>query len=190
MLKRTLLIVLAGCGLTACVPALVAGGAAAGGSLAHDSRDLQVISDDQNISHQANSRLMSDKVLKTDARVTAYTFNHIVLLTGQTPTEAQRAHAEQLVQSVPRVRRIYNQITIGDPIGHITQSKDAMMTTNVKARMISTTDLKSNHFKVVTENGTVYLMGLTTRRQGDRAAEVARHSSGVKRVVKIIEYTN
>jgi len=34
----------------------------------------------------------------------------------------------------------------------------------------------------------VYLMGLVTRKEADDATHIARHVSGVKRVVRLFEY--
>ena len=48
--------------------------------------------------------------------------------------------------------------------------------------------ISANSFKVVTERGTVYLMGRVTQREGQVAADVARGVSGVKQVVKLLEY--
>jgi osmotically-inducible protein OsmY len=42
--------------------------------------------------------------------------------------------------------------------------------------------------KVVTESSVVYLMGIVTHQEGDAAAEIARTTSGVTRVVKVFEY--
>jgi osmotically-inducible protein OsmY len=44
------------------------------------------------------------------------------------------------------------------------------------------------HVKVVTERATVYLMGLVTKREADDATQIARTTSGVKRVVRVFEY--
>jgi osmotically-inducible protein OsmY len=57
------------------------------------------------------------------------------------------------------------------------------------ANMLGNSDVNQYHVKVVTENGVVYLMGLVTRKEGDAAAQVASATSGVKRVVKVFEYT-
>ena len=45
-----------------------------------------------------------------------------------------------------------------------------------------------NHVKVVTENGVVYLLGLVRRKEAESAVEIARSTSGVKKVVKVFEY--
>ena len=47
--------------------------------------------------------------------------------------------------------------------------------------MVNNGKFSPNHVKVVTEAGTVYLMGLVTQAEGDAAAEIARTTSGVTR---------
>ena len=42
--------------------------------------------------------------------------------------------------------------------------------------------------KVVTDNGTVYLMGLVTRKETDAVTGVPRQVGGVQRVVLLFEY--
>jgi osmotically-inducible protein OsmY len=44
------------------------------------------------------------------------------------------------------------------------------------------------HVKVVTEASVVYLMGMVTRKEAEDATQVARTTSGVKRVVRVFEY--
>ncbi|GAC1529737.1 MAG: hypothetical protein NVS2B4_08250 [Ramlibacter sp.] len=47
--------------------------------------------------------------------------------------------------------------------------------------------LQAGAFKVVTERGTVYLMGLVTTREAERASNLARTVGGVQRVVRVFE---
>lgn len=174
---------------TGCVPAVfVAGGAVAGSSVVGDQRSFQTIASDDNAAYLANTRLSANKELRSDAHVSAVVFNRELLLVGQAPTEELKIKAEDLVKSVPKVKKVYNQITIGDPIGTLANANDAMLTTSIKTRMMATTNLKSNQFKVVTEDKVVYLLGLTTKRQAQRAVIVARNSAGVKRVVTLFHY--
>ncbi|MCH1933169.1 BON domain-containing protein, partial [Shewanella sp. A25] len=44
--------------------------------------------------------------------------------------------------------------------------------------------------KVVTENGEVFLLGLVSRAQADLAVDIARNTSGVRKVIKVFEYTD
>ena len=61
-------------------------------------------------------------------------------------------------------------------------------TARVRAAFVGERDLPSEAFKVVTETGVVYLMGLVTRAEGDRASKIASRISGVTRVVTVFEY--
>lgn len=183
LLLAILLIMLPGC----LAGAFVAGGAAAGG-LASDARTFEAITDDEDITHQANRQIAADQTLMQQVHIMAVSYNHVVLLVGQAPNAALREKAAQLVQKVPKIKRIFNEVTISEPTSALRRSKDAAITANVKTRMLTTTNLKSNHFKVVTEDGTVFLMGLSTRKQADIAGLVARSSEGVKKVVKLVEY--
>ena len=61
-------------------------------------------------------------------------------------------------------------------------SSGKIMITGRKAQ-----DIFANAFKVVTERGTVYLMGRVTQREANRATDIARGVSNVKRVVRVFE---
>jgi hypothetical protein len=54
--------------------------------------------------------------------------------------------------------------------------------------MVDTEDVFANVFKVVSERGTVYLMGRVTQSEAKRATDVVRGIGGVKRVVRVFEY--
>lgn len=173
-----------------CVAGAFVAGGATGTSVARDKRSFDTMADDQKITYQAQKQIAADAELNAKAHIVVVSYNKVVLLAGQAPTQELRAKAVQIAQSIPKVRRIFNEVTIGEPTSAIRRSQDAVITGNVKTRMIATTNLEASRIKVVTEDGVVYLMGLTTRRQADIAAIVARNSSGVQRVVKLIEYVD
>ena len=190
MLKNLIVITCLGVVISGCVPAVFMAGGATGAAISGDNRKMQTISDDTDTSFRANTLIQADKALSANAHITVTLFNGIALLTGQAPTERLQQRAEQLIKPLKKIRKIYNQIIIAEPLGAFTRSDDALITANVKTRMLTTTDLKSSHFKIITENGTVYIMGLTTRKQAQMAVDVARQSTGVKQVVKLLEYTH
>ena len=64
---------------------------------------------------------------------------------------------------------------------------DTLVTGKVRASFVDAKDLQANAFRVVTERGTVYLMGRVTQREADRATQITRTISGVNRVVRIFE---
>lgn len=174
--------------LTACLPiVLVGAGAGAGTMLSRDSRSLQTISDDSDIQYQVQQAINRDEALKKQANISDIAFNHIVLLVGQAPSEAMRHQAESLAQQVPKVRRVYNQIQVAPNIGAIQLADDATVSTNIKARLAVTSNIDSNDFKYTVENKVVYLMGLSDKAQLQRVTDVIRNSSGVKKLVTLVE---
>jgi osmotically-inducible protein OsmY len=174
--------------LTACLPVMLVGaGAGAGTMLGRDSRSLQTISDDSDIQYQVQQAINRDEALKKQANISDISFNHIVLLVGQAPSEAMRRQAESLAQQVPKVRRVYNQIQVAPNIGAIQLADDATVSTNIKARLAVTSNINSNDFKYTVENKVVYLMGLSDKAQLQRVTDVIRNSSGVKKLVTLVE---
>jgi len=171
--------------LSACAP-LVVGGAMVGGTmLAIDRRTTGTQVEDQTIETKASSRvkeLMGDR-----AHVNVTSYNRAVLLTGEAPTDADKAAIEQVVQRVENVRSTVNELAVMLPSALATRSNDALITGKVKATFIDAKDLQANAFKVVTERGEVYLMGRVTEREANRATELARAVSGVQKVVRVFE---
>lgn len=177
------------CLLAGCIPVIVAAVAAtAGGAIIYDKRPSEVILQDQDISNRALNALNSDPQLQGVARVAVATFNHVVLIVGQTESEALRARAYADVRRVPNVKRVYNQMQISPILTTRDRGEDAWITSKVKTAMLAKRGLSSSQIKVVTENKVVYLMGLVTPGQAELATDVARHVTGVQKVVQVFEY--
>jgi osmotically-inducible protein OsmY len=175
--------------LNGCV-ALAAGGAAAGAATAVDRRTAGTMLEDESIELKTRQAIVGDQELDKQSHLNITSYNTHVLLTGETPTEALKARAEELATKVPEVTRVYNEITIGSPSSIMTRSSDTLITSKVKTRLVAAEKIDGVAVKVVTENGVVYLMGLLTRAEADRATEVARTTGGVQKVVKLIQYTD
>lgn len=189
-MKKFGLLLIPALALQGCVGGAIVAGSAASATVASDTRTVSTIADDVSIDYHAHEALVADKTLNTEGHVLAASYNYVLLLIGEVPTEQLKARAEELVKNLPDVKRVVNKISIGKPITLAQKSSDTVITTNVKARMLSTTNLKATHVKVITENAVVYLLGKVSRDQGNIAAEVARNSTGVKKVVKVFEYTD
>lgn len=170
--------------LGACAP-LVVGGAVVGGMVVTDRRTSGTQLEDEGIELRGANRIR--EALGTRVRVNLTSFNRQVLLTGETPNADDRQRVEQIVAGVDNVRAVVNELVIMDSPTLTQRSSDALVTGKVKAAMVDAKDLQANAFKVVTERGTVYLMGRVTRREADRATEVTRTVSGVQKVVRILE---
>jgi len=167
-------------------------GAAAGAAavtVVYDHRKVEKILADTHITNAAIDAINADPAFK-DSHIEVSCFNQVVLLTGETPEESLRQTAEELVHQVPNVTRIYNQITIKGAVSSLTRASDAWITTKIKTQLIATKNMQSSTIKVVTANGTVYLMGIVSHEQADIAATIASQVTGVKRVMKIFQYKN
>lgn len=187
-MKHGLWLIIMSVALAGCVEGALVAGTATGGVMAASGRSFKTIADDETITYRASRAVAQDKSLAASSRINVVVFNHNVLLIGETPKPQWRLQAEQAVRGVQGVNHIYNKITIGEPIDTAVQGNDGLITTNIKARMMSTTNLRAREIKVITENGIVYLLGMTTHKQAEIAVEVAKNSTGVKRIVKVFEY--
>lgn len=185
-LRRSLLIaaVIAGSlGASGCIP-VVATGAAVGTLAALDRRTVGAQTEDQAIELKAAVQIRD----RIGSGVSVTSYNRKVLLTGQVANERDKRTAEAIVAELQNVRSIHNELQIAGVPSLSTSAADAAITARVKAAFLDTTDLQANTIKVVTEAGTVYLMGLVSRREADRAAQVASRVAGVQRVVTVFEY--
>lgn len=173
-------------GLTACVPLVVGGAAAAGvGMVATDRRSSGAQVDDQAIELRAGARVR--EISNDNMNVSVTSFNRQVLLTGTVGSEADKRRVEDVVKRVDNVRSVVNELIVGPPTSFQERSNDTFITGKVKASLLDAKDIFANSFKVVTERGTVYLLGIATRRETDRATDIARGVSGVNKVVRVVE---
>jgi len=169
--------------LQACFP-LVATGVGATALIAADRRTAGVYIEDENIELKAIGRLHDIP----DAHVSATSFNERVLLTGQVPDEATKKRVQEAIRTIPSVREVIDESVIAGASSLASRGNDALITSNVKARMLKYGKTQPNWVKVVTEAGTVFLMGLVTHDEAKDAIEITRNTSGVSRVVAEFEY--
>jgi osmotically-inducible protein OsmY len=170
--------------------ATAASGAASGVALATDRRDSDTIIDDQYIEVKATHAITNHQALWKQSHINVYSYNNVLLLVGQTPSENLKREAEQEVKNIPKVRQIHNELTIGPPASLSTRSKDSWITAQIKGKLVGSKDISAAHIKVITEGGIVYLMGITTHAEEVAATEIARAISGVDKVVQIFERLN
>ena len=124
-----------------------------------------------------------------DGHLGVTSFRGVVLLTGQVRDEASKALASEVLSGIEDVKTVYNELTISGPTALLARSADAVVTSKVKARLLANEAVRGLEIKVVTENGTVYLLGTVTRAEGEAATAAARAVGGVERVVRIFTYS-
>lgn len=171
--------------LQGCFP-VVAGGATAVAMMAADRRTSGTYIEDEGIEWRARNRI--NERFGSLVNVSVTSFNRNVLLTGQVPDEATRSEVGRIASQVENVRGIVNELQVAGISSLSSRSNDTVITSKVRARFIDQTVKNAHHIKVVTEAGTVFLMGIVTQREADAATEVARNTAGVQKVVRVFEY--
>jgi osmotically-inducible protein OsmY len=150
-----------------------------------DRRTAGAQLEDETIQFKAVAALKQALGSSVNIYVTSY--NRQVLLTGEVPDMASKQLAERLASQVENVRSVFNEMGVESATTLAQRGADVYVNARVRAAFFDAPDLSYNAFKVVTTRGTVYLMGRVTPRESDRAAQVARQVSGVRRVVKVFE---
>jgi osmotically-inducible protein OsmY len=170
--------------LQGCLPA-VATGVAVGVMSAHDRRTTGTQTDDETAEWKAAGRVPAQYKDVSHLNFTGY--NKRLLITGEAPSEEAKAAIGEQVAKTDGVQSIFNEITIGPASSLASRSKDAYITSKVKARLVDNNQVSANHIKVVTEAGISYLLGLVTDREAKAAVQVARTTEGVRKVVNLLE---
>ncbi|WP_109511385.1 BON domain-containing protein [Pseudomonas ovata] len=126
--------------------------------------------------------------LAEGSHVVVTSYNGIVLLAGQTPRAELKTIAEQAAASVQRVKKVNNELQILPPSSLLARNNDAWLTTKIKSQMLTDNSIPGSRIKVVTENGIVYLLGLVTQDEANRATNLVQGVSGVQKIVRLFEY--
>ena len=165
--------------------ALLGVGAVAGGLSLNDRRTGGTQVEDQSIELKSGGRLREAIGEKGHVNVTSY--NRIVLLSGEVPSDADKAAAEKAIAGIEGVTNVVNELEVGPNSTISTRSSDTVITTRVKSGLLDAKDVQASAIKVVTERGNVYLMGRVTEREAVRASEIARAQPSVMKVVRVFE---
>lgn len=170
--------------LQGCLP-VVAAGVTSGVMATVDRRSLGVQTDDETIEWKANAQVGEKLGDKAHLNFTSY--NRKVLMTGEVPNEEARSEAERIVSGLPNVQGVYNELVVGPASSYTNRSNDSFVTSKIKSRSVDAGKFNPLHVKVVTEAGSAFLLGIVTQAEADAAINVARTTSGVKKVINLME---
>lgn len=170
--------------LSGCFPLLL-GGAVTTAVVASDRRTSGTVVEDNAIQLKASSRISDNLGERVHINVTAY--NRQVLLTGEVPNEQDKQLAAKVASNVENVKSVLNELAVMGSSTFAQRSSDTLVTSRVKGNLLDAKDLFASAFKVTTERGTVYLMGRVTQREANRATEVVSGTTGVQKLVRILE---
>ncbi len=188
IIKTSIVSLTAAIAFSGCVTAIVASAAIATVDIIHDRRTVGEYIDDGAIEVTARNILLSSPEIRKAAHVKTQSWNGILLLTGEIDSETLKPTLIEKLSSIQGVRQVVDETTITGKTRLWARTNDALITSRVKTRLLLKTGLKANRVKVVTTRGSVYLMGIVTRAEADKATEHTQTVRGVKRVVKVFEY--
>jgi len=151
-------------------------------------RTLGAYVEDELIENKTLVNINKGSTAVNSAHIAVTSYNGIVLLTGQVPSEAAKTEAEQIAMQTRKVRKIHNELEIAGPTSGIARTNDAYLTSRIKLQLLATENIDGGRIKVVTENSSVYLMGLVTEQEANMAISIIRTVPGVQRIVKVFEY--
>ena len=144
--------------------------------------------EDQAIELKAIKKFFADQEIRDSAHVNVTSYNTVVLITGEAPNEDIRQRIVNIVGTTPKVTHVHDELTIAAPSSWTSRSSDSVITSKVKIKLFIKRNFDASRIKVVTENGTVYLMGLLKRAEADIATTETRQTGGVQKVVKLFQY--
>ena len=156
--------------------------------MVQDRRTSGAYVEDEAIEAKAFDRI--GKQFKSTVHVNVTSYNRNVLITGEVPDETARSQVERIIANIQNVGKIYNELVVAGQSSLTSRSNDSLITSNVKMRFVGDKRFSATSIKVVTENGSVYLMGIVNHAEARAASEVASGSRGVSRVVELFEYVD
>jgi osmotically-inducible protein OsmY len=169
-----------------CAALVVGAGGVAAVSALEDRRTAGSQVEDESNELRAVNRI--GERFPEGVHVNITSFNRAVLLTGEVHDAAAREAIEKIAAGLPNVRSVANELEVAGVSSLASRSSDSFITSKIRVRFLDARRFDPLHVKVVTEAGVVYLMGIVTEQEGNDAAEVARTTGGVRKVVKIFEY--
>lgn len=151
-------------------------------------RTLSMRIEDSAIEHTAEVNIYKANERFREANINVISFYGSVLLAGQVPTEEMKAQAEKVTWQIAEVKRIHNELTVGPASYYLERSADGLISTQIRTRLTVQEGFPSSRAKIFTVGGTVYLMGKLTPSEADVAVAIIKEVSGVKRIVKLVDY--
>jgi osmotically-inducible protein OsmY len=162
-------------------------------SLLQERRNRETILMDKDIEAEAYSELNSEEDIFNQCHVTITAYNGAALITGESPNEELKKKIISIVQVVPNVKLIHDNLSIANPSDSSSRANDQLITDTIRtalSQIRTMPDFDPAMVKVITENGTVYLMGFVRRDEGAVVINVTKLQPGIKQIITVFEYAD
>jgi osmotically-inducible protein OsmY len=137
---------------------------------------------------ESKAMIRIQEKFKETAQITVTSYNRFVLITGDAANEEAKTNIERIVYSVPNVKKIANEVSVGPLASTSIRRTDASISREIKSDLNKNKSLQAGAIKVAPERGVVYLLGLVTHAEANIASEIASTTNDVKKVVRVFEY--
>jgi osmotically-inducible protein OsmY len=176
------LIILVLSNLSGCI-----GGLWTGANMVYDRHDVYKKLDDYRLFLRVNNAITVDDAFKNNrCAIDVAVLHGDVLLSGHVSSLGLQEKLRQRISRVKGYRRLFNKVTVS--VAESNSVEDSWITTKIRSQIFADDSIDPNAFKVVTSDRVVYLMGDVHQQQGVKVVNIARRTTGVVRVVKILRY--
>jgi len=175
--------------LSSCIP-IVQGAAAVTtvATMSNDRRSMGEILDDKTLYMNLGNIVSKDSLLD-DTHINFNVYNRSVLMTGEVPTDDLKNYLEEIVKKkASKMSQLINEVAVMPNSSYLNRARDGVISVQIEALFLDQEVFHPAHVSVLTERGTVYLMGSVTKREAEQATNVTSKAKNVKKVVKLFNY--
>lgn len=158
----------------------IVGGMVGGVTVMADRRTPAVQAIDLGIELEANSQL--SRKFGDSAHIVVVSFNQKVLLLGEAKDESIKNQAVTDVKAMKNVRPLFNEIIIGPNSTIGARASDSYLASSIKTQLVFMADIPSNSMNISVKGGRVYLMGILSQQEAEKAKQIVSKVNGVKQV--------
>ena len=167
--------------LSGCVPVLIGGAVGTTAFVTTDRRTTGAQMADEVMEKRIHYEI--SQAIPNNLHLTVTSYNRRVLLTGEVGSESDKWTAQRVAQNSLEVSAVVNELMVG-PVTSVSQRmSDSTLAGKVRTQLVTTSGVSLNQMKVTVDRGIVYLMGLVTQQEAQKAANIASRVPGVKSVV-------
>ncbi|RDB44472.1 BON domain-containing protein [Halomonas sp. DQ26W] len=154
----------------------------------YGKRTLGAQVEDESIETKIAHNLRRSDARLGDARINVDSYNAIVLLTGQVPSQELQQKATEIARDVRNVRDVHNELSIAANLPASQRMSDTWINTRIRTSLAADDTIDTSRLRFITENASVYVMGIVTRAEADRIVNAISRIGGVQRIVKVFDY--
>ena len=176
--------------LSGCAGAIV-GGAASLGLATVQERSLKDAAIDLEINLLIQDEMFRSNTEEIFSAVDVIVIEQRVLLVGNVKNTKYKDKVASIAWNTPKVKEVLNEITINKNLNLISEAKDARVSLNLSALLISDIEISDINFNHSISDQIVYIMGIAQNEEElNKVINHARTIQGVKKVISHIILKN